>query len=216
MLALPGLLAMLGLRQLIERIPGAEVASTVSTRDALLRVPRQQRPDVLVADPGLLAEEVSPGMLVGIRVLHISPHPHARPATRNHACGFVSERSDLERVCEALEIITDCTVAHGQRGDCVSCPLSKSLKPAPLPVLTRRESEVFALISRGKGPTAIGQELGLSIKTIETHRENIKRKLGLSCSMDLVDLARRWSRGESIDDAFPARPAPNGVRRPPA
>ncbi|WP_028917784.1 response regulator transcription factor [Pseudoxanthomonas sp. J35] len=118
---------------------------------------REQRPDVLVVDPGLLSEAVPPAALVGIRVLHISPHPHARPATGSSACGFVSERSDLERVCEALEIITGRTVAHGQRGDCQACPLSKSLKPAPLPVLTRRESEVFALISRGKGPTAIGQ-----------------------------------------------------------
>ena len=75
-----------------------------------------------------------------------------------------------------------------------------------MPALTPRELEVFALLREGLGSTALSQRLQRSVKTIETHRENIKRKLGLGSSMDLVDLARRWSRGESVDDLLPARP----------
>ena len=213
-IALPGLLATLGLRHLIERIAGAEVCGTASCRDGLARVLREQRPDVLVVDPGLLPVTDPPVPLSGTRVLHISPYPHLRPGPRSDsACGFVSERGELERVYAALEIITRCTVSNGHRGDCTACPLSDSLQSAPLPVLSARELEVFALISQGLGTTAISRRLGPSIKTIETHRENIKRKLGLGSAMDLVDLARRWSRGESIDDAFPGRSAQAARRR---
>lgn len=207
-LAMPGLLAMLGLRQLIEQIPGTEISGTASCRDGLARAMRAQRPDVLLVDPELLAEARVPIALEGTRVLHVSPYPHprAQATTTGGACGFLSERSALDRVCDALEIITRCAGPNGSRGFCGRCPLSASLRPAPVPALTPRELEVFALISEGLGSTALSQRLQRSVKTIETHRENIKRKLGLGSSMDLVDLARRWSRGESVDDLLPARP----------
>src|SRR5690606_17173598 len=137
-LALPGLLAMLGLRQLIEQIPGTQVSGTASCRDSLARAMRTQRPDVLLVDPELLADVRMPIDLAGTRVMHVSPHPHPRSqaAETSSVCGFLSERSTLERVCDALEIITRCAGPNGSRGRCSRCPLSQSLRPAPLPALT--------------------------------------------------------------------------------
>ena len=58
--------------------------------------------------------------------------------------------------------------------------------------LSDREMHVFHLLGSGLGNTQIAHSLHLSVKTIESHRENIKRKLDLSCSRDLVACARKY------------------------
>jgi DNA-binding NarL/FixJ family response regulator len=58
--------------------------------------------------------------------------------------------------------------------------------------LSDREMHVFQLIGSGLGTKKIADDLNLSVKTIETHRENIKRKLGLSSGRQLVDEAIKY------------------------
>jgi len=58
--------------------------------------------------------------------------------------------------------------------------------------LSDREMHIFNLLGSGLGNTQIARSLSLSVKTIESHRENIKRKLDLSCSRDLVASARKY------------------------
>jgi len=58
--------------------------------------------------------------------------------------------------------------------------------------LSDREMHVFHLLGSGLGNTQIARSLHLSVKTIESHRENIKRKLDLSCSRDLVACAKKY------------------------
>jgi DNA-binding NarL/FixJ family response regulator len=58
--------------------------------------------------------------------------------------------------------------------------------------LSDREMHVFHLLGSGLGNTQIAHSLHLSVKTIESHRENIKRKLDLSCSRDLVACAKKY------------------------
>jgi DNA-binding NarL/FixJ family response regulator len=60
--------------------------------------------------------------------------------------------------------------------------------------LTDREAEVFALIGKGYGSQQISKRLHLSVKTIETHRANIKQKLGLSTSQDLLQNAINYAQ----------------------
>jgi DNA-binding CsgD family transcriptional regulator len=69
-------------------------------------------------------------------------------------------------------------------------------KEFPLePSLTRRESQVLQLIGSGRKTGEIAGELNLSVKTVETHRENIKRKLGVQTAPELVHHAIRWVEG---------------------
>lgn len=80
-----------------------------------------------------------------------------------------------------------------------------SLRPrATTESLTRREAEVFKLIGRGMTNELIAAELGLSIRTIETHRKNLAKKLGTS-GADLVRQAALFIpspfRGNSTHDA---------------
>ncbi|HON80096.1 MAG TPA: response regulator transcription factor [Spirochaetota bacterium] len=58
--------------------------------------------------------------------------------------------------------------------------------------LTDRELEVFQLIGKGLSTRKIASKLNLSIKTIETHRQNIKQKLNLNDSTELVQQAVQW------------------------
>jgi len=82
--------------------------------------------------------------------------------------------------------------------------------------LSDREMHIFFLLGSGLGNSQIAQSLNLSVKTIESHRENIKHKLDLSCSRDLVACARKYvevtfvpptniiSRGKKKVVSFPA------------
>ena len=61
--------------------------------------------------------------------------------------------------------------------------------------LTLRESQVFHLIGVGKKNTEIAMDLAVSVKTVETHRENIKRKLRVQSAPELVHHAIQWVEG---------------------
>ncbi len=61
-------------------------------------------------------------------------------------------------------------------------------------LLTDRELQVFQLLGSGLGTKEIAVQLHLSVKTVETHRENIKRKLVLTDSPSLVRAAQTWVR----------------------
>ena len=58
--------------------------------------------------------------------------------------------------------------------------------------LSDREFHIFRRIGSGQGTTAIAHELGLSIKTIETHQSRIKEKLRLAGSVQLRNAAESW------------------------
>ena len=63
--------------------------------------------------------------------------------------------------------------------------------------LSDREREVFALLGRGLGTRQIAGKLGVSIRTIDTHRENIKHKLDLKNASELLQCAIAWTRAGS-------------------
>ena len=64
--------------------------------------------------------------------------------------------------------------------------------------LSDRETHIFFLLGSGLGNKQIAHSLHLSVKTIESHRENIKHKLDLSCSRDLVACAKKYVEVTSV------------------
>jgi DNA-binding NarL/FixJ family response regulator len=79
-------------------------------------------------------------------------------------------------------------------------------------VLSTRELQVFQLLGSGVGTKGIARNLSLSIKTIETHREHIKRKLGLKDASSLIHGATMWAQSNPAPLAAPApvHPAQKG------
>jgi DNA-binding NarL/FixJ family response regulator len=63
---------------------------------------------------------------------------------------------------------------------------------SPIESLSDREIEIFGMIGRGQTTRQIAGELHLSVKTVETHRENIKAKLGVKNSAELGRQAVQW------------------------
>jgi DNA-binding NarL/FixJ family response regulator len=62
-----------------------------------------------------------------------------------------------------------------------------------LSLLTDRELEVFELIGRGISTSLIAEQMGVSVKTVETHRSNIKTKLNLKDGFELLKYATSWT-----------------------
>lgn len=63
--------------------------------------------------------------------------------------------------------------------------------------LSDRELQVLQLLGAGLGTRMIAKKLGLSVKTIEAHREHVKHKLGLSGAPQLLSYATSWLKGQS-------------------
>ena len=66
----------------------------------------------------------------------------------------------------------------------------------PVQRLSDREFEVFQLIGQGFGSRQIAEQLHVSIKTIQSHRESIKEKLSLQSANDLIQYAIRWYQAQ--------------------
>jgi len=68
-----------------------------------------------------------------------------------------------------------------------------------LEMLTDREFEVFQWTGQGMSPREISESLNLSIKTVEAHRTNIRRKLDIKDATALVRYAVRWVETQKMD-----------------
>jgi DNA-binding NarL/FixJ family response regulator len=113
---------------------------------------------------------------------------YAERSLRAGALGYLNKQDSGEKVIEAIR-----TVLRGERyvspeitQRLVSQALgTKGESKDPIDLLTDRELEIFRMIGQGKTSAAIAEDLFLSSHTIDTHRENIKRKLGLKNASEL-------------------------------
>jgi DNA-binding NarL/FixJ family response regulator len=124
----------------------------------------------------------------------------AERALRAGADGYVMKKAPKEELLEAIrEIVSgNIYVSH----DVAMRAFKKSLETRPehrsarpsigIEKLSDREMHIFFLLGSGLGNSQIAHTLNLSVKTIESHRENIKHKLDLSCSRDLVTCAKKY------------------------
>ncbi|KGM53093.1 hypothetical protein N800_11125 [Lysobacter daejeonensis GH1-9] len=207
-----------GLMTLLPEVPQVKHIASASdgpgTVDLLLRL----RPDVLLLDHELASDVHDYAAANGVdfteyspRVLLLSSRHHVgtQSACGEHcACGFVREQSPLRHIRSAMRIIGGCGASRLGDGYCSSCPLRQSVRLPKLP-LSDREYQIFDRIGCGHGSQQISRELKLSVKTVETHRESIKRKIGVSSAAALRETAMAWRRGDYL-----LKPAPGAKGRP--
>ena len=77
---------------------------------------------------------------------------------------------------------------------CRRCAIAESLSPTTLPI-SKREREIFFCLARGIGANQIAAELGISVKTVESHRTRIRRKLGVGSVAEMRAAAIAWRFG---------------------
>jgi two-component system, NarL family, response regulator NreC len=186
-----------GLRRLLEAEADCEVVAEAGTVDDTVRFVGAHKPDILVLDlnladgPSLPAiariREGSPDTRIVVLTMQTEP-AFAREALRAGASGYVlKEAADEELVAAVRAAVDGRTYLNPElAARIVSAPPPQS---GPPDGLTEREAEVLTLIALGHTNGEIGQQLFLSVRTVETHRAHIQQKLRLSKRSELVRYA---------------------------
>ena len=185
-----------GLRRLLEGVPGTIVVEATTGRDAIARY-REARPDIVLLDlnlPGVGGLELLGRFLVedsSAAVLVFSMHAEAIYVTRAiqaGARGYVSKNAPPEELLEAVH-----RVAEG--GRYIEAALAQELalqsipEGQPLQQLTERDLEILRLLGEGRSLAEIAAELGIGYKTVANTCSQIKGKLGVARTADLIRLS---------------------------
>jgi len=199
-----------GLKRLIDAQPDmtvcGEAQDAVEGLDEALRM----APDIITVDISL--NDSANGIefvknvrahLQATRILVLSMHDesvYALRSLRAGAQGYLMKEEVLARVVEAIR-----TVASGgvflsetlRQQVLVNLASGGSGSRSPIDSLSDRELEVLQLSGQGLTPREIATQLGISVKTVETHRMRIREKLNLASSAELMRFAIAWS-GERL------------------
>jgi two-component system response regulator NreC len=195
-----------GLRALLDRAPDMQTIGEAIDCEEALHLANELRPDVVLLDismpgpGGIEATRQLKETLPDIRVLILTVHKDEKllqEAIKAGASGYVTKNALEPELINAIHAVW--------RGDLYVHPtmtraLLKDMAPAEKspnqPVhkghvesLTPREVEVLRLIAQGYANRQAADELGISVRTVETHRANIMGKLNLSGRVELVRYA---------------------------
>ena len=190
-----------GLRHLIGGQADLSVVGEAATPSEARPAIARARPDLVIIEPGL-GEGDALGLIAdlrrddpGLRLLACSrlPEvPYAERAVRAGAQGFVQQRESLDSLLQAIRLVLGGGVHL--RAETVA-RVTREGETSGVGVLSDRELEVFRLIGEGHSSREIAGRLGISIKTVGTHRSNAMRKLGVTSPSRLAHLAVKWVSG---------------------
>ncbi len=197
----------LGMAELINKEPDLVVCGTESTASKAWDAIKKYKPDLVIVDISLkesngidLVEEIKQEYpdLPALVLSMYDESLYAERALVSGARGYIMKQKAIEQVVEALHKVLAGEVYASQKiKDKVFNRLvssGKSDDKSSLDKLTNRELEVFRLIGDGLESKEIAERLNLSIKTVGTHRENIKEKFDLKHYTELVKFAVHWSQ----------------------
>lgn len=187
-----------GLVARLQAVPRFEVVGEAGGRDDALALLASARPDVVLMDVGL---KDTNGIALGAEMLAVQPaikllmfsmydNPeYVQRALTAGARGYVLKDAPATEIVSAID-----AVAAG--GTFLSAAVSGRLfrGQAPKPVLTPRESEILAMLGQGASSKQIARDLDLSVRTVEAHRQSIKRKLELDGQAELIRYAVEHAR----------------------
>jgi len=192
-----------GIRALLERVPSVQVVAECGDGREALEAIERLRPDVALLDitmPGLNGLEVAARIAKlspKTRILILSMHAgeaYVAQALRAGVAGYLLKDSAAAELGLALEAVG--------RGEAWLSPAisrqvvegflsSSSAGPDPLAGLTGRQREILQLIAEGRSTKRIAADLGVSVKTVETHRAQLMERLDIHDVPGLVRLAIR-------------------------
>lgn len=182
-----------GLRARLGSLPWVRIVGEAASADEAEAQIARLAPDMVLMDVGM--KDVS-GLDCAARLLARGPAPrvlmlsmydnpeYVQRALQVGACGYVLKDAPASELVAALE-----AVAAG--GTFLSPAVSQRLfrNQAPKPLLTPRESEILVALGRGASSKQIAADLGLSVRTVEAHRQNIRRRLELGSLAELIRYA---------------------------
>lgn len=187
-----------GLALVAHDLAGCEIVGLAATRVEALRLAAAAQPDLALLDVllpdgnGLDLVRDLRAAQPGLRVVVISSYraiDYAERALSAGASAYLNKEAPPQAIATALRAAASAPArpaVRSARGD------STGAAPSGIAQLSEREMSVFQLIGRGRSTREIASALGISFKTAETHRENIKAKLGLTNGVALVQRATLW------------------------
>jgi len=197
-----------GLVMTIEKEMGFEVSGQNESAEGALSEIVNDVPDVAVVDislPGMNGIELIKNLLhqlPNLKILVVSRHDeelYAERALRAGAKGYLMKLEAAETLITAInQILKGGIYLSDKIGTKMLMKLTSgnaSKSDNPLDVLSDRELEVFELTGKGLSTRDIGDKLHISVKTVESHRANIKDKLHLDTANELMRHAVRWVEG---------------------
>ncbi len=183
-----------GIEAILDTYPDIEVVGTLSDGQQAVDQVAARAPDVVLMDlnmPGMnglsateMLMEDHPQVKVLILSMHDSPE-YISTALSHGASGYVLKDVPTEQIKEAID-----TVMGGGHYLCTGA--TASLKPksgTAREALTSREQTILLQLAQGRSNKEVAAELDISVRTVETHRTNIKRKLGISSTAGLTRYA---------------------------
>lgn len=183
-----------GIRALLETYDDLQVVGTLGNGAEAVAEVERLAPDVMLLDlnmpnvGGLAATEMilerRPGTRILILSMHDSPE-YISTALGHGAMGYVLKDVPTDEIKVAID-----TVMRGERYLCTGA--EASLTPGTADgrePLTSREQTILLLLAEGRSNKQVATALDISVRTVETHRKNIKRKLGISSTAGLTRYA---------------------------
>ena len=191
-----------GIKLLVNAQPDMEVICEVGDGEQAIKEATRLKPDLLVMDismptmNGLKATKKLRELLPDIKILTLTRHTddgYLKQLIGAGANGYVLKQSAPTELLQAIRTVSagnaylDPSLTRKVMGGYVS--RAESVRGESKGDLTDREQEVLRLISFGYSNKEIGSRLDVSVKTVEAHKANAMRKLGISSRIDIVRYA---------------------------
>ncbi len=181
-----------GIRAILESYDEIEVIGTLSNGQEVVDQVETLTPDVILMDlnmpqlGGLSATEILLERAPQTRVLILSMHDapeYVSTAMRHGARGYILKDVPTDEIHTAI-----LTVMKGETYLCTGA--TGALAPdGGQDILTAREQTILLQLAQGKSNKEVANDLDISVHTVETHRKNIKRKLGINSTAGLTRYA---------------------------
>jgi two-component system invasion response regulator UvrY len=189
-----------GIKKIVRHCADLKVVGEAADLRQAIPLIAQVRPDLVVLDVTLPDADGLEGLgalrrhFPGLRVVMLSMHPEERyalAALRAGALAYVSKGAATAELVEALRKAGQGAPWVGPRVAALLAREAASPTAPPHHLLTRREGEIVALIGAGLQVKQVAAELGISISSVNTYRNRIFRKMGLSSNAALIRYALR-------------------------
>lgn len=195
-----------GLRMTLEAQPDLAVVGEASTVHEAIDIAARVHPQIITLDlsmpgpSGVASVERLRAAAPKARIIVVTMHDdpaYVRSAIAMGAAGYVNKSAADTELISAVRAVargrTFIDVGDAATLETILSPggpgKQTAYKPVPLDTLSEREREVLRQVARGYTNQQIADEIGLSVKTVESYRARLMKKLGFKARADLVRLA---------------------------
>tara|TARA_R110000787_G_scaffold214611_1_gene323798 strand:+ start:286 stop:942 length:657 start_codon:yes stop_codon:yes gene_type:complete len=196
-----------GIQSILESYDDINVVGTLSNGRAMIDHLSVLAPDVILMDlnmpelGGLSATEIVLERRPGTRIVILTMHDNAEyiaSALSHGAMGYLLKDVPTDEIKLAID-----TVMAGRQYLCTGAQGSIAPKQGGArEALTEREQTILLELAQGKSNKDVAKSLEISVRTVETHRKNIKRKLGISSTAGLTRYALEHGVLQGTGSAF--------------